>query len=106
MELLIFWVLCSILGAAMLGRYNKAGTGFLLGAILGPFGLLFALLIRSNENKKEDQRSHDQQMKAIEALTAGHEDRSERECPYCAEKILAKARVCKHCGRDVQPLEA
>ncbi|MGD0008473.1 MAG: WG repeat-containing protein [Terriglobia bacterium] len=30
--------------------------------------------------------------------------RDERECPYCAEKILKKARVCKHCGRDVEPL--
>src|SRR5262245_53217376 len=25
----------------------------------------------------------------------------ERACPWCAEQILAKARVCKHCGRDV-----
>jgi membrane protein YdbS with pleckstrin-like domain len=31
----------------------------------------------------------------------GH--RVERECPYCAERILARARVCKHCGRDVEP---
>ena len=30
--------------------------------------------------------------------------REERECPYCAERILVKARVCKHCGRDVEPL--
>jgi uncharacterized membrane protein YdbT with pleckstrin-like domain len=32
--------------------------------------------------------------------------RTERECPYCAERILAKARVCKHCGRDVEPVSA
>ena len=31
------------------------------------------------------------------------EPRIERDCPYCAERILAKARVCKHCGRDVVP---
>lgn len=31
------------------------------------------------------------------------EARVERECPYCAEQILARARVCKHCGRDVVP---
>jgi hypothetical protein len=31
------------------------------------------------------------------------EQRVERDCPYCAERILAKARVCKHCGRDVVP---
>ena len=29
--------------------------------------------------------------------------REERDCPYCAERILARAKVCKHCGRDVQP---
>jgi uncharacterized membrane protein YdbT with pleckstrin-like domain len=27
--------------------------------------------------------------------------REERECPWCAERILVKAKVCKHCGRDV-----
>ncbi len=33
--------------------------------------------------------------------TAG---RVERDCPFCAERILARARVCKHCGRDVVPV--
>ena len=28
--------------------------------------------------------------------------RDERECPYCAELILKKARVCKHCDREVE----
>lgn len=30
--------------------------------------------------------------------------REERECPFCAEPILKKAKVCKHCSRDVEPL--
>lgn len=30
--------------------------------------------------------------------------RDERECPFCAEPILKKAKVCKHCQRDVEPL--
>ncbi len=30
--------------------------------------------------------------------------RIERDCPFCAERILARARVCKHCGRDVAPV--
>jgi uncharacterized membrane protein YdbT with pleckstrin-like domain len=29
--------------------------------------------------------------------------RDERECPFCAELILKRARVCKHCGKDVEP---
>lgn len=24
-----------------------------------------------------------------------------KDCPYCAEPILAKARKCKHCGSDL-----
>lgn len=26
--------------------------------------------------------------------------RQERECPFCAEKILVKAKICKHCGKE------
>ena len=40
-------------------------------------------------------------------LTGAHPaagPREERDCPYCAERILVRARVCKHCGRDVEPL--
>jgi uncharacterized membrane protein YdbT with pleckstrin-like domain len=29
--------------------------------------------------------------------------RDERDCPFCAERILARAKVCKHCGREVEP---
>ncbi len=28
--------------------------------------------------------------------------RAERPCPSCAEPILIAAKVCKHCGRDVE----
>ena len=27
--------------------------------------------------------------------------REERECPYCAERILVRAKVCRFCGRDL-----
>jgi len=31
------------------------------------------------------------------------ETRQERECPYCAERILAKATRCRFCGQTVTP---
>ena len=37
------------------------------------------------------------------ASVEARDPRVERDCPYCAERILARARVCKHCGRDVAP---
>jgi uncharacterized membrane protein YdbT with pleckstrin-like domain len=40
---------------------------------------------------------------AAPAVAAGPRD--ERECPYCAEKILKKAKVCRYCGREVAPID-
>lgn len=30
------------------------------------------------------------------------EVRDEVDCPFCAERILARASVCKHCGKQVR----
>ena len=40
---------------------------------------------------------------AAPTTPAPQELREERECPFCAELILKKARMCKHCGREVEP---
>jgi uncharacterized membrane protein YdbT with pleckstrin-like domain len=54
----------------------------------------------------EFRRQVQAQVTAPETLpyTAVAAPRDERDCPYCAERILARARVCKHCGREVEPL--
>jgi uncharacterized membrane protein YdbT with pleckstrin-like domain len=49
----------------------------------------------------EDRRGGVAPLPAPPAAPA--EERVERECPFCAERILARARVCKHCGREVTP---
>ncbi len=36
------------------------------------------------------------------ALAPEDEARDEVECPWCAEHILAKAKLCKHCGKDIE----
>jgi hypothetical protein len=96
---IIIWILCGIAGAAMLSRFNKAGAGCLLGGLLGPIGLIIAWTMR--DSAKMDRESA---VQSREAVKLSFELREERECPYCAEQILKKARVCKHCGRDVVPL--
>jgi hypothetical protein len=35
------------------------------------------------------------------AVTTLHERFFTRECPFCAEIIKKRAKVCKHCGKDV-----
>jgi len=36
--------------------------------------------------------------KAIKKI---HEKNFTRECPFCAEIIKKKAKICKHCGKEV-----
>ncbi len=109
--LFIIWVVSVIISASILGRYNKAGTGFMLGFILGPLGLLFSFIIMSSESKKEIKKQHEETIEAIksanqEPATQGKliEEKELRECPFCAEEILSKAKLCKHCGKDIEPV--
>ena len=44
------------------------------------------------------------QKRADEALEQIHERSFTRECPFCAEIIKRKAKVCKHCGKEVAGL--
>lgn len=34
---------------------------------------------------------------------AAGQTREERECPFCAERVLVRAKVCRFCGRDLPP---
>ena len=44
------------------------------------------------------------QKRADEALEQIHERSFTRECPFCAEIIKKKAKICKHCGKEVAGL--
>jgi hypothetical protein len=41
------------------------------------------------------------QRKVTAAVKKIHERHFTRECPFCAEIIKSRAKVCKHCGRDI-----
>jgi len=41
------------------------------------------------------------QEKVDEAIKKIHERYFTRECPFCAEIIKNRAKVCKHCGKEV-----
>jgi uncharacterized membrane protein YdbT with pleckstrin-like domain len=58
--------------------------------------------VSADEDRRGDSLRAGADARAAVAAGPG-EARQERECPYCAERILAKAKVCKYCGRDVVP---
>ena len=45
MEVLIFWIICAIVGAIIGSRKERGGMGFLLGLLLGPLGALCAFAL-------------------------------------------------------------
>jgi len=46
-----------------------------------------------------------QAQKLAESLNSGKTDNSETmECPYCAETIKAKAKICKFCGKELNQI--
>ncbi len=51
-----------------------------------------------NNHRFGNEKLQEAVNKAIETI---HERHFTRECPFCAEIIKKRARVCKHCNKDV-----
>lgn len=98
-------VIGRILGFGTITITGTGGTQEVFPRISEP--LEFRRQIQSQILAQEERRgSHAASAPAASAPAASvepREPRAERDCPYCAERILARARVCKHCGRDVAP---
>jgi predicted RNA-binding Zn-ribbon protein involved in translation (DUF1610 family) len=65
--------------------------------MLGDFGELEVIEPIRNL-KLGNQKLQEANDKAVQKI---HERFFTRECPFCAEVIKKRAKVCKHCGKDV-----
>ena len=85
MELVVFWVLCAVLGGVIASsRGASVGVGVALGGLLGPIGVLITFFI-GGEDKVAEKR-----------LDAGER----KKCPRCAELVQPDAEVCRFCGHE------
>jgi hypothetical protein len=69
---IVLWLCFGIVGAMIGSRKGSGCAGFALGIILGPIGLLIALVMKGKRVN----------------------------CPYCKELISKDATVCPKCQRD------
>lgn len=71
-------------------RGGDAIGAFVLGFLLGPFGVVWAYFLLADED------SHDSRM-----IETGYR----KLCPSCQEVARPKAEVCPHCRRDFTALD-
>jgi len=84
MDIVTIWILCGAVSAFVASHKGRSGCGwFLLGALLGPFGLILALVIPSNAARIER-----------EAIQSG----SYQTCPYFAAWVPTESAKCRYCG--------
>lgn len=86
----------------VLGRMLGYGTVHITGT--GGTRETFAKIARPLELRRQIQGqivAAEERRGRAPAVPAVADARDERECPWCAERILVRARVCKHCGREV-----
>jgi uncharacterized membrane protein YdbT with pleckstrin-like domain len=91
---------------SLTGRLFGYGTVVVIGTggTTEPFDNIAQPLELRRRVQSQSITAQQQPLPATAAGARPAENRAERDCPYCAERILAKARVCKHCGRDVEPV--
>jgi hypothetical protein len=88
--ILIFWLICGGLAAAVAASKNRSGCLWLfLGFVFGPLGLLAVGLMPTVAEEDPDP------------IESG--DR--RPCPHCREPIHWDATKCRFCGSAVEPEE-
>ncbi|MEI6125375.1 MAG: hypothetical protein WCQ99_02370 [Pseudomonadota bacterium] len=74
---LILWLCCGLIAATIGSKKNEGGSALLFGLLLGPIGILLAI------------------------LSSGYKP----ICPFCKETIKNNATVCKHCKKDLPEIK-
>lgn len=98
MEYIVLWFVCGLVAAYIYGKKGRSGAaGFLGGMLLGPIGIVLALVSGDDKQALEKKAAEEVQ----EKIRHGEAQR----CPHCGSILEPDVSVCRFCGRDVRPPE-
>ncbi|OQX61140.1 MAG: hypothetical protein B6I38_09665 [Anaerolineaceae bacterium 4572_5.1] len=71
---IVIWIICGVVaGYIYKQRGRSQGIGFFGGVLLGPIGIILAVITPTQLIK----------------------------CPHCAERIQPDAKICRYCGKEI-----
>lgn len=89
----ILWLIgCPIICAVIANSKGRSGCIWsVAGFVFGIFAVILVIALPADKENLDE-----------EYVRVGYK----KVCPYCAETILAAAKVCRYCGRDVVETES
>ncbi|MGA9754344.1 MAG: hypothetical protein WBV23_04295 [Desulfobaccales bacterium] len=98
--ILVIWILFGVAATEAASNKGRSSCGwFALGFLLGPFGLIFALLLPKPEPGNLSSPA------VANGASAGEIsiDQETKKCSMCAEMIKLEAQKCRFCGHLFDP---
>ena len=100
--------LFGLIGWAIGKPKDRGDTGIILGLVLGPIGLVLVALLSPTEDERHRRASKwtatlpSTPPGANAAGSVMPQPRDGRvPCPWCAERIMPGAKVCRYCSREL-----
>lgn len=98
MEFLVIWLICAGVTAAIASSKGRSGIGwFLIGAVLGIFGIILVACLPSLAVLPQDRATFYDYETRTRSVPPQFQM---KKCPDCAEQVKADARICKHCRHE------